>query len=71
MTNNKMPSIINAAILPPSEILLISNKNNLSKARVKILSEIILSVLYLYFIPSHIITKENIAQTIVSPAFAN
>ena len=69
ITSSKIPSMINAAILPPSEILLMSDKNNFNNAREKRLSEIILNVLYLYLIPSHIITKENTAHTMVSPAF--
>lgn len=69
ITSSRMPSMINAAILPPSEIFLISNKNNLSNATVKILNAIIRKVLFLYLIPSQMLTNENTAQVIVSPAF--
>ena len=69
MTSSKMPSIINAAIFPPSEIFLISKRNNFMSAAVKIPSAMMRRLLNLYFMPSQIITKENNPQMMVRPAF--
>lgn len=69
MMSSNTPSIINAAILPPAEIFLISNKNSFIKATEKRLKDIMSSVLYLCRMPSHMMAKEQSAHTMVSPAF--
>jgi len=69
MINNNTPSNMNAAILPPGGMFLISYMNNLASVISIKVSAVIRSGLNLCFIPNHIMANAQIPQMMLNPAF--
>ena len=69
MMSNKTPRQKNAAILPPAEILRISNANSLTNVNENNTRDTILSGRYLCFMPSHMNVNEHNPHKMGKPDF--